>query len=177
MTGSAYYAAARLRPDAGAYRDGMIPALQRRMLVADRKAGSLGREVGGDDGGNVGNREFISRYKRNIGEPGIEVSVEISDALPASLDQRRDLIVVIRTGDGPVLETGDGVANRFHHRSKSFQLNAPFPHRDQRLGLRRRSEQRRFGIDFLEITQDGWHFADRSAVLQHQGRNDAARVD
>jgi len=32
----------------------------------------------------------------------------------------------MRPGDGPVLETGNGVANRFHHGSKSLLLDAPF---------------------------------------------------
>src|ERR1700737_1194892 len=117
-----------LRFHASAYRHGTIPALQRGMLISHRKTGRPGREVDGDDGRNVGNRKLISGHKRNISEPGIEVSVEIADALPATLDQRGDLIVVMRSGDGPVLETGDGVANRFHHGSKSFQLNTPFPH-------------------------------------------------
>src|SRR4030088_2427711 len=109
MTGSAYYAATRLRPHAGTRRNGIVPALQRRMLIGHRKSGRLGREVHGDDGRNIGNRKLISCHKRNIGEPDIEVRVEIADALLASLDQRRDLIVVMRSGDGPVLEPGEAL--------------------------------------------------------------------
>jgi hypothetical protein len=48
--------------------------------VRRRKTSCLGREVNGDDGGNVGDRKFVSRYKSNIGEPLIEVGVEIPDA-------------------------------------------------------------------------------------------------
>jgi hypothetical protein len=60
-------------------------------------------EVDGDNRGNVGNRKFIARHKRHIGEPIIEVGVEIPDALSASLGQRRDLLVVMRAGDGTVI--------------------------------------------------------------------------
>src|ERR1700682_4105405 len=97
-----------LRPHAGTCRNRIIPALQRPVLIGHRKAGCLGRKVDRDDSRNVGNRELISRNKRSVGEPGVEVSVEIADALLASFDQRPDLIVVMRSGDGPALETRDG---------------------------------------------------------------------
>jgi len=76
------------------------------MLGFDRKAGCLGRKVDRDDSGNVGRREFISRNERYLGEPDVEVSVEIPDALLASFDQRRDLIVIMRTGKARFLRPG-----------------------------------------------------------------------
>src|ERR1700730_2656760 len=99
--------ASRLRRHAGARRDDVVPALQRRLFTGNRKAGGLGREVEGDASGNVGTRNLIARHKRHTGEPDVEVSVEIANALLASFDQRRDLLILMRSGDGPVLETPD----------------------------------------------------------------------
>ena len=96
--------ATRLRSHAGASRNYIMPALQRRMLGFDRKAGCLGRKVDGDDGRNIGGREFISRNERHIGESDVEVSVEIPDALFASFDQRGDLIVIVRTSQQVLFE-------------------------------------------------------------------------
>ncbi len=74
------------------------------MFARNRKAGCLGRKVDRDDGRNVGGREFISRNERNIGESGVEVRIEIPDALLAPFDQRRDLIVIMRrmAGTSPI---------------------------------------------------------------------------
>src|SRR5882724_4684217 len=99
------------------------------MFSPDREAGCLGRKVDRDDSRNVGDREFISRNEWHLGEPDVEVSIEIPDALLASFDQRRDLIVIMRSGDGPVLETRNSVANCLHNGGKSFQFSASFPHR------------------------------------------------
>src|ERR1700731_2265418 len=117
------------------------------MFIGYRKASRLGREVDGDDGGDVGDRELISGDERNIGEPGIQIGIEIPDALLASLDQRRDLLIVVRSGNGPVPEGGNGIANRLHRGSKSFQLGAAFPHRNLRLILCCRAEQWWLGMD------------------------------
>src|SRR5258706_7866362 len=124
------------------------------MFAPDRKLGRLGREVDGDDGSDVGNRKLISRDKGHVGEPGVEVGVEIPDALLASLYQSRDLLIIMRAGDGATLETWDSVANRFHHGGKSFHLDAAFPHCNLRPGLWRDPKQRRLGMNFLEIAQD-----------------------
>src|SRR6476660_345639 len=150
--------ATRLRSHAGASRNYIMPALQRRMLGFDRKAGCLGRKVDRDDSGNVGRREFISRNERYLGEPDVEVSVEIPDALLASFDQRRDLIVIMRTGNGPILETRDSVTYRFHNGGKSLQLSASFPHDHQRLHLRRGPKQRRVGMDSEKMVKLGRQF-------------------
>src|SRR6266404_3926125 len=139
--GYGFPAATRLCPHAGPCRNRVIPAFQCCMFCRDRKAGCLGRKVDSYYSRNVGDREFISRNKRSLGEPDGEVRGEIPDALPASFDQRRDLIVIMRSGNGPVLETRNSVANRFHDGGKSFLLSASFPHCHQRLGLRRSPEQ------------------------------------
>ena len=71
------------------------------MFIGYRKASRLGREVDGDERRDVGNGKLVARHKRHIGETGIEVGVEIADALPASLGERRDLLVIMRSGDRP----------------------------------------------------------------------------
>ena len=63
------------------------------MLLRHRQTGGFGRKIDGDDGGNVGDRKLIAGHERHIGEPGIEVGVEIPHAQPAALDQRRNLFV------------------------------------------------------------------------------------
>src|ERR1700760_3723739 len=54
---------------AGARGDEIIPAFQRRVPVGNSKAGRLCGEVDCDDGGDVGDRELISRNKSHIAKP------------------------------------------------------------------------------------------------------------
>src|SRR6201986_137321 len=140
---------------------GIIPTLQRRTVDANGKAGRFGRKVDGDHGRNIGNRELVAGHKRTLGEPGFEIIVEISDTLPAAFHQRRNLLILMRSGDRPVLETGNGVANRFHDRGKSLLFDTAIPLRDLRLGLGRRATLRRIRMDFLVIALDGGYFTDR----------------
>src|SRR6476659_103599 len=159
--------ATRLRSHAGASRNYIMPALQRRMLGFDRKAGCLGRKVDRDDSGNVGRREFISRNERYLGEPDVEVSVEIPDALLASFDQRRDLIVIMRTGKARFLRPGTALrtasitaANPSSSARRSHMITNAFI-----FGVAPSSG----GSGWIsQIAQDGRHFTDRGAVLQYQ---------
>ena len=64
-----------------------------------------------------------------------------------------------------------------HNGGKAFELGAPFPHRNQRLVFRRRSQERRRRINLFEITPNGQDLPDRGAVLQNECWHDASRID
>src|SRR3984957_11713978 len=55
--------------------------------------------------------------------------------------------------------------------------SAPFPHGDERLLLWRCAEQRDLGIDLVKVAHDRGNLADRSAVIEHEGRDNRAGID
>src|SRR6195256_6499553 len=72
---------------------------------------------------------------------------------------------------------GSRVANRIHDGGKSLKLGAAFPHGNQRLVFRRRSQQRRRRIDLFEIAPNCQNLSDRSAIFQNECGHDASRID
>ena len=63
------------------------------------------------------------------------------------------------------------------HRQEQVQLDAPVPHFDQR-GLERAApEQRRIGLQRLEIAADGDRLRDHGAVVEHERRHPLHRID
>src|SRR5271154_2095916 len=118
-----------LRGHARARGYGIIPALQRRMVESNRKAGRFGRKVDGDNGRNAGHRDLVPRHEWNLREPGFEIIIKIRYAKLAALNQRRNLLILMRSGNRPSLQTGDRVANRLHYGSKAFLFGAAVPHR------------------------------------------------
>jgi NAD(P)-dependent dehydrogenase (short-subunit alcohol dehydrogenase family) len=153
---------ARARSDAG------VPALRRCIGLGHGQAQRFSGEVDRDDGGDVGDAEPLAGHEHGLVEPGIQVSIEIRDTLVPALDQRGDLLIVVRPRNGAALQPGNGVADGFHDDGEAFLLHPPFPHRHQRLLSGRRAEQRRVGMRFLQIAQDRGHFADRGAVFEDQ---------
>ena len=56
-------------------------------------------------------------------------------------------------------------------------FDAALPHRDERLFVRCRSKQPRFGVLGLEVTCDGGALTDHDAVVQFKAGNRAERID
>ena len=58
-----------------------------------------------------------------------------------------------------------------------IELRAPIPHFDQRALQRAAAEQRRIGLQRLEIAADGDRFGDHGAVVEHKRRKPLHRID
>jgi hypothetical protein len=80
--------------------------------------------------GNVGQRS----------QTGVEIGVEVFHPKPAALDQRRNLVIVVGSSNRAAFQSFRSVANPLHDRGKTLELDAPFPHGDQRLIFWRRSQ-------------------------------------
>ena len=67
--------------------------------------------------------------------------------------------------------------NTRRHRAQQIEFGAPVPHLDQRALQRAAAEQRRIGMQRLEIAADGDRFGDHRAVVENQRRQPLHRVD
>src|ERR1700704_3883930 len=161
---------------AGTTGDGFVPAPEGGVLVRYRELQRLGK-VHRHQGSNVRGGIALASDEGHLPKPLVQVGEEVLHAQHAALDQRRNLLVVMRSRDSTALQPGNPVTHAFHHRREPLQLGAPLPHCDQPLVLGRAAQQGLFGEGLIEITHDGRHLADGGAVLEHQGRHHAARVD
>ena len=110
-------------------------------------------------------------------EPPVRISEKVLHAQHAAVDQSRDLLIAVRSGDGAAVQPLGFIAHAFHHRRKAFQLSEPLPHDDQALVLGRSAQQGRSGKGFIEIPHDGRHLCDGGAISEHQGWHHAAGID
>ena len=95
----------------------------------------------------------------------------------SAFDEGGDLLVVIVPGQCAVLESRCGLAQCVGDGEQSLELGAPTPHFDQGLLERGLAEERRVGLQRLEIAADGDRFADAGAVVEHEVGDHALRVD
>ena len=58
-----------------------------------------------------------------------------------------------------------------------MKLGAPVPHFDQCALERAAAEQRRIGLQHLEIAADGDRFGDHGAIVKHERRHPLHRID
>src|SRR6202521_716859 len=167
----------QLRRGARSFRYLIVPALESRVLLGHGEVDRLGGKINRHHRGDVSDRVALTGDKRHMLKPRIEIGEEVLHPLFAALGQRRDLIVVVGTGDRAPLESRRGIADRFHHRCESLLLYASFPHRRQRPFLGCLTVERCLWMDFLQVAQDGGYFTDRRAILDHQGGYDATWID
>src|SRR5712675_205046 len=81
-------------------RDGAVPALERDAVVGNGHGEGLPREVDRDQHGDIRSREAIARHELDVLQPRLKIAVEIRHPLLTALDQPRNLLVAVRTGDG-----------------------------------------------------------------------------
>src|ERR1700730_18192261 len=156
---------------------GLVPALHRGVIRRHVQLERLGK-VHCHQGGNVRGRVALAGDERHLPQPLVEVGEEVLHAQHTPLDQRRNLLIVMGSGDGAALQPRNLVADAFHHGREAFQLGTPLPHKDQALVLGRGAQQGVYEKRFVEITHDGRHLADGGAILlQDQGWYYPARID
>src|SRR5712671_3666672 len=94
----------RLDRGARSARNRLKPASQGVVLMGQRKAHCFGGEIDGHQAGDVGRRKMIAGNEGQRSQTGVEIGVEVFHPKPAALDQRRNLIVVVWSGNRAALQ-------------------------------------------------------------------------
>ena len=155
-----------LRGGARACGDFRVPALDVVGALVGYGHLRAFRELDGDEGGDVGDGEGVTRDERIVGELSIEKSEKPPEALLAAIDQRRDLgHAALDAGESTVLEQGQRVSNRLGRRHVALKLDPPVPHLDDCLVLGVPSHERRLGVQLLDVAADRNGLGDVRAVV------------
>src|SRR5206468_3546665 len=76
----------------------------------------------------------------------------------------------------PALKEIMTLAKRIGDRLQNVKFDAAIPHLDQRALLRIGAEQRRLGMEFLEVTADSNALGNISTIVELEHRNRAQRI-
>ena len=113
-----------------------MPALERDAVVRNGHGEGLRREVDRDQRRNIRSREPIARHELDVFQPRLKISIEIRHPLLAALDQRRNLLVAMRTGDGAAFQACGGVSHSLHDGGEAFKLRANIDLNNNLVGVR-----------------------------------------
>src|SRR5260370_9030345 len=109
-------------------RDGVVPALERVAVVGNWHSEGLRRELDRDQRGDIRSREPIARHELDVLQPRFKIGVYIRHPLLATLDQRPNLLVRMRTGYGATIQACGGGSHSLHAGGEALKLRAAFPH-------------------------------------------------
>src|SRR5215211_2012325 len=137
-----------------------MPALEVLEFVRHRELCRL-HEIDGDETGDIGHRERIPRNKRAVLQLVVENGDELLDARLVGLSPRRHL------RHFHLLHCRVQVAKDMRNRKQQVQLEAAIPHLDARKLQRAASEQRRIGLERLEVAADRDRLRDYRAVVEN----------
>mmetsp|Transcript_1028 Transcript_1028/g.2630 ORF Transcript_1028/g.2630 Transcript_1028/m.2630 type:complete len:258 (-) Transcript_1028:1078-1851(-) len=146
------------------------------MLVARPDLDDPG-EIHRHDGRDVGDAELARRDELAAFEMNVQLVEEVLEPLHTALGQGRDLRIVHRPRQGAVHHRRAAVAQCLGHGHQPLELHPPLPAGDLGLVQRRAAQQRRFGLQGLHIGRDGRVVGQHRALVGHQRRHRAVRVD
>ena len=135
------------------------------------------REVHDAQRGDVGDAVGAAGDELGIVEGGVQPLEEALRRGASPFHQAGHRRHAFAAGNGAVGERRIAVAEGIRHRAHAVELHVPFGGGDGGLGLRVRAEQRRLGVLGLEVRADGHRLVDHGAVVEHEGGQQAARID
>ena len=166
----------RSRLGAGAGGDLRIPAAQMPAFLRNRHFHPA-EEIDRHERRDIGDAVARAGDKFALRKAAIHLFEEARDARPPALGKRRNLRVVVRAGQRPVLQPGRRIAQRLHARVKAVPLDRALPGGDQRLLLGALAHQRRLRMRRLEIDADADRVGDAGAVVEFEHRHRDLRID
>src|SRR5215213_7835763 len=147
-----------------------MPAPHVRKFVRHAELRQL-HEIEPDEPGDVGDREAVAGDEPAVGELAVEKAQELDDPR---------LVGLAPGGDLRHLHLGHRrveVAENRRDRAEQAELEAPLPHLDTSPLERAGAEQRRLGMQLLEIAADRDRLADHGPVVELEGRSALQRID
>jgi predicted N-acetyltransferase YhbS len=130
-----------------------------------------------DKAGDVGNGEAITGKVGHLGQALVEQIKKMPGEDVAAFDQARQLRCWRRgTCRRAIDKMRRGIAKGHGDAAKPLVLANPLPFFDPRLFKCAKAEQIGLWMKGFNITADGNGFGDRRAVIQHQNRRGASRV-
>jgi hypothetical protein len=116
-------------------------------------------EIHRRQGADVGHGKILAGDERPVGQFAVQPALSVRVGLAVGL---AELLVLVQQAGGARVGVAPEVADRAHQ----LELDASHPHVDIGLFRRRPAEQRRLGMDFLEIAADGDGLGNGRAVVQ-----------
>ena len=147
-----------------------MPAVEVSEVGRDREARGSGK-VERDEPGDVGDGETLARNERPLTQDIVENH---------HVAQRPGAV-----GGGPIRDLGTlelrhmrvGMAEDLGDRQQEMPLHSALPHLDRRPFERRRAEQIRLEMQFLDIAADRDRLADHGPVVEFESRDHLERID
>ncbi|HVA68495.1 MAG TPA: hypothetical protein VNF45_04230 [Candidatus Binataceae bacterium] len=145
-----------------------MPAREISLIGLDRDFRNAA-EINRDNGGDIGDRKLVTRYKAMRAEFPIEPGETVLgvEALHFS--------VLGQLADAPFKEIV-ALAKSVGDRLQNVEFHPAIPHLDHRALFCAGAEERRLRMEFLEVAADGHALGDAGAVVEFEDGHGAKRI-
>src|SRR5262249_34234479 len=127
--------------------------------------------------GDIGDRELFAADEFVRSEARVECLEELPDPSAPALDERGNLLVIVRARQRASLEGRRRIAQRLRHREEPVALDLPLPGGNSGAAEWATPHQRGFRLQYLEVDADRHDVGEARTVIELEDRHGAIRID